>query len=124
MWRLVLFFVLPVLFHLTIASSAVSYACNQPAQPRPLVLWHGMGLLQALCLYYPLTHYPLFNTGDSHSSSGMLKFISMIKDVHPAIFVHSIYIEEDLSADQRAGFVGNMLARPSDQLTCNNSSEM
>jgi hypothetical protein len=50
-----------------------------------------------------------FITGDSHSSAGMLEFVSMIKGVHPGIFVHSIYIEEDLSADQRAGFVRAMV---------------
>jgi hypothetical protein len=53
----------------------------------------------------------LFETGDSHSSDGMLEFISMIKDVHPGIFIHSVYIEEDLAADQRAGFVGAITTR-------------
>lgn len=63
-------------------ASPVTYA--EP-QPRPLVLWHGLG--------------------DSHSSAVMLEFASMIKGIHPGIFVHSIYIDEDLSADQKAGFV-------------------
>ena len=31
-----------------------------------------------------------------------------MKDVHPGIFVHSIYIEENLDADQRAGFVSTL----------------
>ena len=35
----------------------------------------------------------------------MLEFINLIKDVHPGLFVHSVYIEEDLEADQKAGFV-------------------
>ncbi|KAF8972912.1 palmitoyl-protein thioesterase [Flammula alnicola] len=55
--------------------------------PRPLVLWHGLG--------------------DSHSSPGMLQFASRIKEMHPGIFVHSIYIEEDLGKDRQAGFYGN-----------------
>jgi len=38
----------------------------------------------------------------------MLEFVSMIQGVHPGIFVHSVYIEEDLSSDQRAGFYGNV----------------
>lgn len=43
--------------------------------------------------------------GDSHSSPGMLQFASRIKEMHPGIFVHSIYIDEDLDKDRRAGFV-------------------
>lgn len=45
-------------------------------------------------------------TGDSHSSPGMLEFGEMIKDVHPGIFIHSVYIDEDLDKDRKAGFVG------------------
>ncbi|KDQ57664.1 hypothetical protein JAAARDRAFT_178024 [Jaapia argillacea MUCL 33604] len=56
--------------------------------PRPLVVWHGLG--------------------DSHSSPGMLQFVSMIKDIHPGIFVHSVYIEEELDADRKAGWLGNV----------------
>ncbi|TFK44545.1 Alpha/Beta hydrolase protein [Crucibulum laeve] len=68
------------------------YAILSYASPisvvRPLVLWHGLG--------------------DSHSSPGMLEFASLIKDIHPGIFVHSIYIEGDLDKDRRAGFYGNV----------------
>jgi hypothetical protein len=35
----------------------------------------------------------------------MLRFAEEIKTVHPGIFVHSIYIDEDLDEDRRAGFV-------------------
>ncbi len=35
----------------------------------------------------------------------MLEFSNLVKGVHPGIFVHSIYIEENLDSDQRAGFV-------------------
>ncbi|KAJ7594746.1 palmitoyl-protein thioesterase [Mycena floridula] len=57
-------------------------------QPRPLVLWHGLG--------------------DSHSSPGMLEFTSMIKEVHPGIFIHSVYIDQDLKQDREAGFYGKI----------------
>ncbi|KAI0790670.1 alpha/beta-hydrolase [Abortiporus biennis] len=57
-------------------------------EPRPLVIWHGMG--------------------DSYGSPGMLEFINEIKEMHPGIFVHSIYLDEDLKEDQRAGFLGNV----------------
>ncbi|THH20809.1 hypothetical protein EW146_g635 [Bondarzewia mesenterica] len=56
--------------------------------PRPLVLWHGLG--------------------DSHSSAGMLEFQQLIKSIHPGIFIHSVFIEPDIEADQRAGFYGNV----------------
>ncbi|KAF8160954.1 palmitoyl-protein thioesterase [Crassisporium funariophilum] len=55
---------------------------------RPLVIWHGLG--------------------DSHSSPGMLQFASMIQDVHPGIFIHSVFIDEDLDKDRQAGFYGNV----------------
>jgi palmitoyl-protein thioesterase len=32
----------------------------------------------------------------------------MIKRVHPGIFIHSIYIDEELGSDKRAGFYGNV----------------
>ncbi|KAJ6593677.1 Alpha/Beta hydrolase protein [Mycena capillaripes] len=56
--------------------------------PRPLVLWHGLG--------------------DSATAPGMLQFAEEIKTVHPGIFVHSIYIEDDLDKDREAGFYGNV----------------
>ncbi|EGN99970.1 hypothetical protein SERLA73DRAFT_180317 [Serpula lacrymans var. lacrymans S7.3] len=62
--------------------------CAAVRDIKPLVIWHGLG--------------------DSHSSPGMLQFQSEVKKMHPGIFVHSIYIEEDLKADQRAGFYGNV----------------
>ncbi|KAF4567744.1 hypothetical protein EYR40_006749 [Pleurotus pulmonarius] len=55
---------------------------------RPLVLWHGLG--------------------DSHSSPGMLEFASLIDEIYPEIFIHSIYIEEDADADRKATFYGNV----------------
>ncbi|KAG6820518.1 hypothetical protein H0H93_015991 [Arthromyces matolae] len=58
------------------------------ATPRPLVLWHGLG--------------------DSHSSVGMLEFSAQIENMHPGIYIHSVYIEEDLDKDRKAGFYGNV----------------
>ncbi|TFK75345.1 alpha/beta-hydrolase [Pluteus cervinus] len=55
---------------------------------RPLVLWHGLG--------------------DSHSSPGMMDFAQRIQVIHPGLFVHSVYIEEDLAEDRKAGFYGNV----------------
>ncbi|KAJ7497100.1 palmitoyl-protein thioesterase [Mycena latifolia] len=63
-----------------------TFACA--ATPRPLVLWHGLG--------------------DSATSPGMLRFADEIKTVHPGIFIHSVYIDEDLDEDRRAGFYGNV----------------
>lgn len=31
--------------------------------------------------------------------------MSLVRDIHPNIFIHSIYIEEDLDKDQKAGWV-------------------
>ncbi|KAJ7755725.1 palmitoyl-protein thioesterase [Mycena maculata] len=56
--------------------------------PRPLVLWHGLG--------------------DSAISEGMLEFAAEITTVHPGIFIHSVYIEEDIDKDRQAGFYGNV----------------
>lgn len=35
----------------------------------------------------------------------MLDFAARIKEIHPGIYVHSIFIEEDLGKDRQAGFV-------------------
>ncbi|KAH9858545.1 alpha/beta-hydrolase [Lenzites betulinus] len=55
---------------------------------RPLVIWHGMG--------------------DSYASPGMIDFMSYIKDMHPGIFIHSVYVNETIKEDERAGFFGNV----------------
>lgn len=73
----------------------ILYAIASPLQPvepprRPLVIWHGLG--------------------DSYASPGMLEFVQLIKDMHPGIFVHSVYIDEDLEADQKAGFVSLLVS--------------
>jgi len=38
----------------------------------------------------------------------MLRFAEEIQTVHPGIFIHSVYIEEDLDKDRQAGFYGNV----------------
>ncbi|KAF7428436.1 hypothetical protein PC9H_007660 [Pleurotus ostreatus] len=72
---------------------ALSFCALAAASPlvqkyRPLVLWHGLG--------------------DSHSSPGMLEFASLIGEMYPGIFIHSIYIEQDADADRKATFYGNV----------------
>ncbi|KAL0579738.1 hypothetical protein V5O48_002232 [Marasmius crinis-equi] len=67
-----------------LASLSLASPAIQLKKPRPLVVWHGLG--------------------DSHSSPGLLDFFKMIRKVHPGIFIHSVYIEEELDKDRQAGF--------------------
>jgi len=83
-----LFQVLTIALYFSCSALSTVNAVPASGKIKPLVIWHGLG--------------------DSHSSPGMLEFVEMIKEVHPGIFVHSIYVEEDLSADRRAGFYGNV----------------
>ncbi|KAI0743399.1 alpha/beta-hydrolase [Daedaleopsis nitida] len=69
--------------------SVLSHALSTPVTPRrPLVIWHGMG--------------------DSYGSRGMLEFMNLIKEMHPGLVIHSVYIKEDLEEDQKAGFFGDV----------------
>ncbi|OSD01302.1 alpha/beta-hydrolase [Trametes coccinea BRFM310] len=73
--------------------SLVCHVLSSPLRPseplrRPLVIWHGLG--------------------DSYASPGMLEFMDLIKEMHPGIFVHSVYQDEDLKEDERAGFFGDV----------------
>jgi len=43
--------------------------------------------------------------GDSYDSPGILKFQSYIEEMHPGIFIHSVYIHPDSKEDKRATFV-------------------
>ncbi|KAI0633680.1 alpha/beta-hydrolase [Trametes polyzona] len=71
------------------ASYVLSGPVRLPDPPRrPLVIWHGLG--------------------DSYGSPGMLEFMSWIKEMHPGIFIHSVYLDEDLKEDERAGFFGHV----------------
>ncbi|KII92487.1 hypothetical protein PLICRDRAFT_37259 [Plicaturopsis crispa FD-325 SS-3] len=58
------------------------------ASIRPVVIWHGLG--------------------DSYASPGMLEFADLVREVHPGIFVHNIYIDEKLDNDRQAGFYGDV----------------
>ncbi|KAI9068364.1 alpha/beta-hydrolase [Trametes sanguinea] len=73
--------------------SFVCHVLSSPLRPsdpprRPLVIWHGLG--------------------DSYASPGMLEFMELIKEMHPGIFIHSVYQDEDLKEDERAGFFGDV----------------
>jgi hypothetical protein len=35
----------------------------------------------------------------------MLEFQSLVENIHPGIFIHSVYVEEELDKDRQAGFV-------------------
>ncbi|KAJ7072548.1 Alpha/Beta hydrolase protein [Mycena amicta] len=67
---------------------AALFTSSVYATPRSVVVWHGLG--------------------DSATAPGMIQFAEEIKQVHPGIFVHAIYIEEGLNEDRRAGFYGNV----------------
>lgn len=78
-------FIIALIITGTFGSPVVQLATSTP---RPLVFWHGLG--------------------DSHSSSAMLEFFDLVKEMHPDIFIHSIFLHEDLTEDRRAGFFGNV----------------
>ncbi|KAG7090916.1 hypothetical protein E1B28_009991 [Marasmius oreades] len=81
-----------MLLSLILGVLVVTLSLASPTQhsknPRPLAIWHGMG--------------------DSHSSPGMLEFSNMIRQVHPGIFIHSVYIEKELDKDKQATYYGNV----------------
>ncbi|OBZ68161.1 Palmitoyl-protein thioesterase 1 [Grifola frondosa] len=79
---------LPVLILLPLSFALGVPLRSSFSKPRPLVIWHGLG--------------------DSYASPGMLEFMSLIKDIHPGIFIHSIFLNENLKEDERAGFYGNV----------------
>lgn len=61
----------------------------QVATPRPLVLWHGLG--------------------DAAQAKGVVGFMDEIKEIHPGIFTHAVYIMETEDEDRKAGFVSSFL---------------
>jgi len=67
---------------------SISGAAVRTSTPRPLVIWHGMG--------------------DSYASPGMVEFGEQIAEMHPGIFIHSVYVDEDQEQDRRAGFYGSV----------------
>ncbi|KAK9455133.1 Alpha/Beta hydrolase protein [Dipodascopsis uninucleata] len=58
------------------------------AKPRPVVMWHGLG--------------------DEYNSDGMMRMASLIEDLYPDIFIHSVYLDEDPKKDSQASFFGNL----------------
>lgn len=58
--------------------------------PPAIVLWHGLG--------------------DHYNSDGMLHAAELISLLLPGTFIHSIYIEEDPSLDERRSLFGNASA--------------
>ncbi|KAK7205606.1 Alpha/Beta hydrolase protein [Myxozyma melibiosi] len=55
---------------------------------RPVVMWHGLG--------------------DDYKSGGMQRVESLIKDMYPGIFVHSVYLDEDPEKDSKASLFGSL----------------
>jgi palmitoyl-protein thioesterase len=87
-----LLFVLPAL------SSPVQNALVKPGKPEtslPVVFWHGLG--------------------DTYAGKGLGQISEKINTTYPGTFVHSIYIDEDVSRDRNAGFLGHVSSqvRPS-----------
>ncbi|KAI0829895.1 alpha/beta-hydrolase [Trametes gibbosa] len=83
-----LFSALGCLLPLLVWNSYASPVALLDPPRRPLVIWHGLG--------------------DSYASPGMLDFMSRIKDIHPGIYIHSVYLNETLKEDERASFFGNV----------------
>ena len=77
-----------VLAALFVFSSALALPAEQPLRIprlRPLVIWHGLG--------------------DSYAAPGMLDFVQEVKDMHPGLFVHTVYLDESNDEDRRATWV-------------------
>ena len=49
--------------------------------------------------------------GDTYDAPGILEFVQEVKDMHPGIFVHSIYLKEDSGEDRKAGYVSTFSLR-------------
>ena len=43
--------------------------------------------------------------GDSYASPGIRDFMTRVEDIYPGIFIHSIYVDQDLKKDREASFV-------------------
>ena len=76
------------------------------SKPRPLVIWHGLGASVPFPgIFARALMSPFSPTGDSYNSSGMLKIQSAIEDIHPGIFIHSVYVDPDSKKDMHATMV-------------------
>jgi len=73
---------------LAVSILSIVNAVKVESEFRPVVLWHGLG--------------------DTYDSVGMQRASKIIEDVYPEIIVHSVYLDEDPSEDQKKSFVGNV----------------
>ena len=48
---------------------------------------------------------PPSTPGDSYNSSGIIKLQSAIEEMHPGIYIHSVYVDPDSKKDLQATFV-------------------
>jgi len=46
--------------------------------------------------------------GDAYAAPGIQQFMSAVEGIYPGIFIHSIYMDQDLEKDKRATFYGNV----------------
>ncbi|GEQ70894.1 hypothetical protein JCM33374_g4574 [Metschnikowia sp. JCM 33374] len=75
---------------------------HSPSGPPAIVLWHGLG--------------------DNYNSGGMKHAAELISQLLPDTFVHSVYVDEDPSTDERRSLFGN--ANSELELVCSQLSNM
>lgn len=73
-----------------------------PLKFRPVVIWHGLG--------------------DNYNSSSINKTVSVIKESHPDIFAHPIYVDVDPDEDERRTLFGD--ANKQIELVCQQLQEI
>lgn len=55
---------------------------------RPVIVWHGLG--------------------DSYNSDSMNRVFDIFREVHPDMYIYSVYLNEDNSKDQEMSLISNM----------------
>ncbi|KAK9367634.1 Alpha/Beta hydrolase protein [Lipomyces kononenkoae] len=73
---------------LSVAAYLLCIAVSVLAGPRPIVLWHGLG--------------------DAYDSDGMQRITALIQEMHPGIFVHSVYLNSQSSEDSKQSLMGKV----------------
>ena len=73
-----------------VSGSPLQERQTQGLRIRPLVFWHGLG--------------------DSYGSPAMLECMQEVRDIHPGIYIHSIFVDQNLEEDRKAGFVRRALS--------------
>lgn len=71
-----------------IKNSINDKAKNTTLLPQPLIIWHGLG--------------------DSYNSESMNRVFDILRTVHPNLYIHSVYLDEDEEKDQQMSFISNM----------------